>query len=360
MIAILSKKVEIWLYVLIYNRNLCMQLFINSPGTLIKQKDGCFRLSDKDRHMDVSPEKLESIVTTNTAMISTQAVVLALEHNIDIIFLDSRGDPRGRVWFSKMGSTALIRRKQLEAEMSGLGVQLVNDLVREKVNNQIRFLKKLAQARPGKNEVFDGPIQTLTDIHGKLNFSEETLDEIRHSVMGYEGSAGRTYFQCMSKIMPTAYQFSGRSRRPARDPFNAVLNYGLGILYSRVEKACIIAGLDPYIGFLHTDNYNKKSLVFDLIEPFRIYAEQTAVYLFTGKKIKDSYFDQSGQGVSLNEKGKPVVIEALNQHLDEKIRYRRRNLKRKHIIHQEAHNMANILLEDEMDKRPEWLDIKEF
>ena len=337
-----------------------MQLYVHSSGTLIKQKDGCFRLSNQDRHMDVSPEKLESIVTTNKAMISTQAVILALEHNIDVIFLDSRGDPRGRIWFSKMGSTAMIRRRQLEAEISGLGLKLVNDLVREKVKNQIRFLKKLAHARPGKATFFNGPLQTLEDILAKFSFPEENLADVRNVVMGFEGSAGRAYFQCLSNIMPQSYQFKGRSRRPAKDPFNAVLNYGLGMLYSRVEKACIIAGLDPYVGFLHTDNYNKKSLVFDMIEPFRIYAEQTTVYLFTGKKMKDAYFDRSEHGVSLNEKGKPIVIEALNRHMDEKIRYRGRNIKRKHIIYQEAHNMANILLADEGGKRPAWLDIKEF
>ncbi len=66
-----------------------------------------------------------------------------------------------------------------------------------------------------------------------------------------------------------------------KDPFNACLNYCYGILYSLVEKACILSGLDPYVGFLHTDNYNKKSLVFDLIELFRIYGEQTAIYVFS-------------------------------------------------------------------------------
>jgi len=93
-----------------------MQIVINSPGTFITQKDECFRLKKKEKSFDVSPQKVESIVILNQAMISTQAVVLALEHNIDIVFLDHFGDPIGRIWFSKMGSTALIRRKQLEAE----------------------------------------------------------------------------------------------------------------------------------------------------------------------------------------------------------------------------------------------------
>ena len=178
--------------------------------------------------------------------------------------------------------------------------------------------------------------------------------------MGIEGTAGRAYFQCLSNIMPEKYQFGERSRRPAKDPFNAVLNYTYGILYSLVEKGCVLAGLDPYVGFMHTDNYNKKSMVFDLIEPFRIYAEHVTVYLFTGKKIKDSFYDEKEEAVSLNQDGKPVVIEAFNKHVDESVRYRRKNVKRRHIIQHEAHRLANILLEDEGEKRPEWLEIREL
>ncbi len=105
---------------------------------------------------------------------------------------------------------------------------------------------------------------------------------------------------------------------------------------------------------------SKKSLVFDLIEPFRIYAEQVVVYLFTGKKVKDEYFDTKERAVSLNQAGKPVVVEAMNRHLDESVRYRRRNVKRRYILQHEAHRLANILLSDESKKRPEWLEISEF
>ena len=337
-----------------------MQLVINTPGTFVTQKDECFRLKQKEKIFDISPLKVESIVISNQAMLSTQAIVLALEHNIDIIFLDKFGDPLGRVWFSKMGSTALIRRKQLEAAEMPHGLELVFQMIRQKMENQAHFLKKLMHARPGKESRFDSAITTIEQSLSSLTFSAEDIEGVRNRIMGLEGTAGRAYFQCISNILPEKYQFRGRSRRPAKDPFNAVLNYCYGILYSLVEKACILSGLDPYVGFLHTDNYNKKSLVFDFIEPFRIYGEQTVVYLFTGKKIKDEYYDSKDNAVSLNQKGKPVVIEAMNKHLDETVRYRRKNVKRRHILQHEAHGLANILLADEDQKRPDWLEIKEF
>ena len=337
-----------------------MQIVITTPGTFITQKDECFRLKQKDKLYDISPLKVESIVISNQAMISTQAIVLALEHNIDTIFMDTYGYPVGRIWFSKMGSTALIRRRQLEAMDGPLGLRLVIDMVTQKIDNQIHFLKKLMHARPAKEDYFNAPIRIIERVKADLHFHETDLESARNRLMGFEGTAGRSYFECVSGLLPEKYQFKGRSRRPAKDPFNACLNYCYGMLYPLVEKACILSGLDPYVGFLHTDNYNKKSLVFDLIEPFRIYAEQVVAYLFTGKKIKDEHFDTREGAVSLNQAGKPLVVEAMNRHLDESVRYRRKNVKRRHILQHEAHRLANILLSDEPEKRSEWLEIKEF
>jgi len=182
-----------------------MQLVINSPGTFITQKDECFRLKRKEKIFDISPLKVESIVVTNQAMFSTQAVALALEHNIDVIFLDSFGDPLGRVWFSKMGSTALIRRKQLEASTDSMGVELVVDMVKQKMENQVRFLKKLAHVRPGKESLFSGAVKTIEQSVSDLNIDGRELETVRMRVMGLEGTAGRAYFQCLSKIMPEKY-----------------------------------------------------------------------------------------------------------------------------------------------------------
>lgn len=340
-------------------RRLKIQLIINSPGTIIKQKDECFRIQNETDRMDIAAPRVESIILSNKVMITTQSIVLALENNIDVIFLDNYGDPLGRVWFSKMGSTALIRRKQLEATENEKGINIVLELIQKKLENQIEFLKKLKYSRPGKESVFNTPIRTISNSLDFLVSIKSNISEARSQILGIEGTAGRAYFQTVSKIMPEKYRFSGRSRRPAKDPFNAVLNYCYGVLYSMVEKACIIAGLDPFVGFMHTDNYNKKSLVFDFIEPFRIYAETVSVYLFTGKKVKESYFDVSSKSTSLNQQGKPFVIDSLLKHLDEKIRYKKRNVKRKYIINHEAHRLANFLLNDEKEIT-KWLNIKEF
>lgn len=153
----------------------------------------------------------------------------------------------------------------------------------------------------------------------------------------------------MGKAIPKEFQFKGRSFRPAADPFNAMLNYAYGILYSRTERALMIAGLDPYLGFLHRDDYNMKSLVFDFIEPYRIYAERCVFTAFSKKQVKKSFFEElAGGNFSLNPDGKPFLVEQFMKFIEEdKIRYKSRNQTRFNAMQMDAHEFANSLIKDE-------------
>jgi len=321
-----------------------MQLVINTYGSYIKKKEGCFLVKNENKEFEVSAKKVESILITTGALLSTDAIKFAIENNIDLIFLDELGNPYGRVWHSKLGSTVVIRRRQLEIAEEDEGLALAKEWIAAKFNNQIDFLKRLANSRPEKQEKIEGYAKRLEEIKLSLNNLNGTIEEKRGTLMGLEGSAGRIYFEALSFIVPAKFEFESRSRQPAKDEFNCLLNYAYGVLYSLVEKGCILAGLDPYVGFIHTDNYNKKSLVFDLIDMFRIYAEQTVVYLLSQRKIKKDFFDPIKGGITLNKEGKAVLIEALNNILEKTVRYRGRNIKNRDIIQFECHRIANSLI----------------
>ncbi|MFQ5963440.1 MAG: CRISPR-associated endonuclease Cas1 [Candidatus Scalinduaceae bacterium] len=321
-----------------------MQLVINTYGSYLRKKEGCFLVKNEDGEFDVSVKKVDSIMITTSSYLSTDAIKMAMDNNIDVIFLDDYGDPYGRVWHSKLGSTVAIRRKQLEMTSNEKGLNMAKEWIIAKLDNQIEFLTKLKNSRPEKESKLNEYSSRLGETKEKLGKLTGTIDEKRNTIMGLEGSAGRTYFEAINYVMPDRYKFDGRSKQPAKDEFNCLLNYGYGVLYSIVEKACIIAGLDPYVGFVHTDNYNKKSLVFDLIEMFRIFVDQTVVYLFSQRQVKQEYFDKIKNGLTLNKEGKAVLIEALNKTFDKSVRYKGRNIKNKNIIQFECHAIANGII----------------
>lgn len=326
-----------------------MQLVINTYGAYLKKNGECFLVKNDDKVSEVSVKKVNSIMIATSAYVSTDALKFAVENNIDVVFLDKFGNPYGRVWHSKMGSTTLIRRKQLEVGDSNEGLELAKGWVIRKIENQIDFIERLKRPREDKAVKLEESLGGLMEIRQKIALLSGNIDERRGTVMALEGAAGRIYFDTLSYVMPDRFKFDGRSRNPAKDEFNALLNYAYGVLYSHVEKACIIAGLDPYIGFLHTDDYNKKSLVFDLIEMFRIFAEETVVYLFSGRRVKVEYFDEAKGGFTLNKEGKVLLIEALNSALDEAVRYRGRNIQKRNIIQFECHSIANSLIKETKD-----------
>jgi CRISPR-associated protein Cas1 len=321
-----------------------MQLVINTYGSYLRKKGNCFLVRKKDEVFEVSVNKVDSILITTAAYISTDAIKFAVDNNIDIVFLDYYGEPYGRVWHPKLGSTTLIRRRQLEMYDKQEGLNLAKKWGIKKIDNQIELLKRLKKTRPEQKEELERSIKEIGQLKERMKGLKGTIEERRQTMLGIEGMVSKKYFGVLSSVMPEKYKFKARSRNPATDEFNAMLNYGYGVLYSMVEKACIIAGLDPYIGFLHTDNYNKKSLVFDIIEMFRTFVDETIVHLFTKRKVKEEYFAVIQNGLSLNKEGKAVLIEALNETFEKTIKYKGRNIKTKNVIQFECHRIANKLV----------------
>ena len=289
-----------------------MQLFINSPGTYLHVREAMFEVRQKKEGQLIKRQfaahKIQSILLSKGVALSTDAVALAVKHNVDILFLHHDGQPYGRVWHAKHGSTTRIRKRQLEASLDEEGLKAVRSWLYQKLDNQLAFLKGLKKHRPPLHDFLDEKTKRIAALaHNVQSATGANCGEVAESLRGWEGTAGRLYFEALSTALPDTYSFKGRSSRPAKDAFNACLNYAYGILYSQVEKSLIVAGLDPYVGFLHRDDYNHKSLVYDFIEPYRIHGERVVFRLFSRKKIRQSHTDKIPNGVSLNAEGKAPI-----------------------------------------------------
>lgn len=233
--------------------------------------------------------------------------------------------------------------------MGADGVKWVKEWVGQKMVNQIDFVKDLKKHRSTLATYLDDKIAKMENLHVSLSLLEaEKISEIADTIRGLEGTSGRLYFETLSHVLPVENQFAGRSSRPAKDPFNAFLNYGYGMLYGKIEKVLIVAGIDPYLGFLHRDDYNQLSMVYDFIEPYRTYVDKVVMRLFTGKKVNKAHTDKITNGVTLNKEGKELLVTSYNKYMDvDTIRYKGRNQTRSNAIQMDAHAFANKLIEKE-------------
>lgn len=117
-----------------------MELYITTYGTMLHKTADMFEIQNGNDKKKISPEKVSSIIICNGVMITSDVIKLAMDHNIDILFLDEFGNPYGRVWFPKLGSTTFIRRKLLEISVTDAGAEFVKKWVSSKVRNQASLI----------------------------------------------------------------------------------------------------------------------------------------------------------------------------------------------------------------------------
>ncbi len=330
-----------------------MDLHIHSYGAYMHVRDSMFEVivkgeaGDHKRHQ-FAPKRIRSILLDEGTALSTECISLAMQHHITIHTLQSSGDPIARIWHSRPGSTTAIRKRQLEASMQPEAINHIKQWVCAKLANQCSFLKDLKSRRSGKTaDQLQSAVERIVNFSASINALQgDHVDDIADSLRGFEGNAGKTYFAALSSLLPERYAFNGRSSRPAGDVFNAMLNYAYGILYSRVERVVNLAGLDPFCGFLHRDDYNTRSFVFDFIEPFRPFADRAVFQLFSTKKVNDAHSELIPGGVQLVKEGKQLCAAAFHKAFDEdRVRINNRNTTRGLAMQRDAHAFANTLID---------------
>lgn len=179
------------------------------------------------------------------------------------------------------------------------------DLVQAKLHRQLRLLNRAVLARPDVRRALTGAIESLERIQVELSDGEVNIVRLR----GLEGAAARASFQGLTALFAPALNFTGRNRRPPRDPVNACLSLAYTLLHFDAVRAAHVAGLDPLIGFYHRPSIGRESLASDLIEPMRPVIDEWVWALFRNEVLRVSYFSQDGDACLLGKAGRQRFYE---------------------------------------------------
>ncbi|WP_457556516.1 CRISPR-associated endonuclease Cas1 [Candidatus Harpocratesius sp.] len=143
---------------------------------------------------------------------------------------------------------------------------------------------------------------------GGLNLNPNHL---RAKLMGYEGSVSRIYFSLLKDVFPSSLNFTKRVRRPPRDPINASISFGNHLLANEIMVAIVVAGLEPFAGFMHSDRSGRPSLVFDLMEEFRQpLVDRLILRLFRKRILQNKHFTDEGDefGMRFKKSGMEIFL----------------------------------------------------
>ena len=237
------------------------------------------------------------------------------DEGIALVLLDSNGRFKARLEGAVSGNV-LLRQAQFAR---GADAAFTLDMARSFVAGKIKNTRQVLQrgAREAKSEAEAAVLtRRADDLAASLRALPEAaaLDAVR----GVEGEAARQYFSGLPLLVRADlrehFAMDGRTRRPPRDRFNALLSFLYAMWMNDCRSALEAAGLDPQVGFLHALRPGRAALALDLMEEFRPWADRLALTLINRGQVKaDDFVLREGGGVSLEPEARKAVVVAFQE-----------------------------------------------
>lgn len=285
-------------------------IYIRDPETTLAVDCSYFTLRKAGRRIGkIPPMMMEQVIVEHGVEITRTALDRLGALGVPVTFLGKEGRVQARLvapWkpdpAPRIGQAAAWLDPDLRLHLSRRWVDA-------KLANCISVLKRYLSNHSDEN---------LSGLVRELSRQRDAIPKVESvaSLLGVEGNAARLWFEGLGRMLRTPWlTFSGRTRRPPRDPGNAVLSYSYAVLCNQLLACAEAAGLDPYIGCLHTCESRRPSLALDLLEPFRpALADRLMLRLLNlGTLQADDFHEPEGpaNGVRITPEGRGAVLAVL-------------------------------------------------
>jgi CRISPR-associated protein Cas1 len=266
----------------------------------LKQEDGSWK------KQKVAAQTVDEVILMGNPQVTGDAFVYALELGMPVHYLSSFGKYLGSA-LPKSSRNGQLRLAQYGVYHDPVRrLELVKAIVTAKIHNQYNVLYR-------HNEK-DNPLKERKI----LVKTQQNIDQVR----GVEGLAAREYFACWQRMVGKQWTFNGRNRRPPTDPVNSLLSFAYALLQGQVMAGVHVAGLDPYIGYLHEVHHGQPAMVLDLMEEFRaLIADNLVLSLLHKHEIKPEDFNESLGAYRLKDNARKTFLKAFDQKMNDEFKH---------------------------------------
>ena len=324
-------------------------LYVTEQGARLEREYRRLLVTKDDQVLMAVPlSRVSHVVLIGRVGMTTPAMHALLDAGVGVSLLSRAGKLRGRLLPASGGNLPLRHAQYARAQDPAFCLAVGRAIVQGKLRNSRNALRRLLRRRP---HLDPGPLERLGESLAQLP-QAATLDELR----GLEGVSARAYFSLLRQVVPREWAFPRRSRRPPRDPFNALLSFGYTLLTQNLLAACEVVGLDPFDGFFHGDKYNRPALALDLVEEFRSPVVDSVVLDLVGHSRlapEDLQPGRSG-GYYLTREGMRRFLWAYNRRLNTQVHHPRagRALSYQKIFEVQARMLRRVIEGKEAVYRP--------
>jgi CRISPR-associated protein Cas1 len=297
-------------------------LYVTTEDTYLRLDNDTLRVKiERETRLRVPLHHLCGVVCFGHVGFSAPLMHRLADESIALVLLDGNGRFKARLEGAVAGNVLLRQAQFQRAADPAFALDMARAFVAGKIKNTRQVLQR--GAREAKNEE-EAKLLTrrADDLAASLRAlpAAADLDTLR----GIEGEAARQYFSGLNLLVRAdqrvAFQMDGRSRRPPRDRFNALLSFLYAMWMNDCRSALEAAGLDPQVGFLHALRPGRAALALDLMEEFRPWADRLALSLINrGQVSADDFSLREGGGVSLEANARKAVVVAYQERKREEL-----------------------------------------
>lgn len=302
-------------------KKLLNTLFVTTQGVYLhKEGEAVAVRNGDDLLLRLPSHTIESIVCFGRVSLSPPLMGHCGERKIQVAYLTEHGEFQARVQ-GKVSGNVLLRRAQYRwADDPAKCAGIAQSMVAAKVANARTVLLRANRESGQAGGPLEGAIARLGGIGEHLLNVEEPVETIR----AMEGDAARTYFSVFDELIvkqKDGFEFKGRSRRPPGDRVNALLSFAYTLLVHDCTGALEGVGLDPYVGFLHTDRPGRASLALDLMEEFRpILADRLVLSLINRQQIRPADIEKREDGgIWMKPDARKTLLETWQKRKQEEV-----------------------------------------
>lgn len=298
----------------------------------------------KDRLLQMPLIKVDRLLLFGNIQVTAQAIGVLLDEGIEVCYLNSFGKFKGKLQPAE-AKNVLLRVAQYERFLDDeFQLNMAKNIVNGKIQNGIALIKRYQ--RNYSTVDFSKELESIENALHKLP-DQQSVDQ----VMGIEGISTAIYFKAFGKMFRKELRFEKRTRRPPKDPVNAILSFGYTFLTNEIFSLTTAHGLDPYIGFLHGLSYGRPSLVLDIVEEFRHpFIDRFTLNLFNNEILTSHDFEPvENKGVYLTKDARARFFEQYESRVQDSFQIpgSQTETSFKKLFKKQVHLMAQAILKNE-------------
>ena len=296
-------------------------LYVRNHRARVQHRRGSLTVSSPDGNQRIPLEALDAIVVLGGAQVTMQALDACVRRGVRVAALNRGGAIRFLVSGATSGNVHLRTALYQAVSDESRSLELSRAIVAAKLQNSRKVVGRWSR---DENDAVGSKRLADRGEHIRRRIARLADAETGDHVRGIEGDAARIYFRALGQVVATAeLEFSSRTRRPPRDPVNAMLSFCYGMVVTECTGALESVGLDYQMGFFHRPRAGRPSLALDLSEELRALTDRFVVSLVRRRQFGSASFDYTpGGGVYLSDDGRTALIKAWEDHKETEVPHR--------------------------------------